>query len=67
MYRLLQSLAGPKAPKEMTLDEIEKLLKSHFEPTPSVSTECYQFFRRDQAAEKLYGLCGRAKEAHHPL
>ena len=46
----MQSLAAPKAPKEKTLDEITKLLKSHFEPTPSVIAEHYQFHRRDQAA-----------------
>ena len=46
-YGLLRSLA---APKEKTLDEITKLLKSHFEPTPSVIAERYRFHRRDQAA-----------------
>lgn len=49
-YGLLRSLAAPKAPKEKTLDEIKKLLKSHFEPTPSVIAERYRFHRRDQAA-----------------
>lgn len=49
-YGLLQSLVAPKATKEKTLDEIKKLLKSHFEPTPSVIAECYRFHRRDQAA-----------------
>ena len=49
-YGLLRSLAAPKSPKEKTLDEITMLLKSHFEPTPSVIAERYRFHRRDQAA-----------------
>ena len=49
-YGLLRSLVAPRAPKEKTLDDIKKLLKSHFEPTPSVIAECYRFHRRDQAS-----------------
>ena len=49
-YGLLRSLVAPKAPKEKTLTEITTLLKSHFEPTPSVIAERYQFHRRVQAA-----------------
>ena len=52
-YGLLRSLAAPKAPKEKTLDEIKKLLKSHFEPTPSVTAERYRFHRRDQAPGEM--------------
>lgn len=48
-YGLLRSLVAPKAPKEKTLAEITTLLKSHFEPTPSVIAERYRFHRRDQA------------------
>ena len=47
-YGLLRTLVAPRAPKEKTLDEIRKLLKSHFEPTPSVIAERYRFHRRDQ-------------------
>ena len=47
--RLLRSLVAPKAPKEKTFAEIKTLLKSHFEPTPSVIVEWYQLHRREQA------------------
>ena len=36
MYGLLRNLVAPKAPKEKTFAEITSLLKSHFEPTPTV-------------------------------
>ena len=49
-YGLLRSLVAPKAPKEKTLDDIKKLLKCHFEPTPSVIAEHYLFHHRDQAS-----------------
>ena len=48
-YGLVRSLVAPKAPKEKTFAEIKTLLKSHFEPTPSVIAERYQFHRREQA------------------
>ena len=48
-YELLRSLVAPKVPKEKTFKDIEKLLKDHFEPTPSVIAERYRFHRRDQA------------------
>ena len=44
-YGLLRSLVALKAPKDKTLAEIKTLLKSHFEPTPSVIAEHYRFHR----------------------
>ena len=49
-YGLLRNLVAPKAPEEKTFAEITSLLKSHFEPTPSVIAERYRFHRRDQAS-----------------
>ena len=49
-YGLLRNLVAPKAPKEKTFADITSLLKSHFEPTPSVIAERYRFHRRDQAS-----------------
>ena len=48
-YGLVRSLVAPKAPKETTFAEIKNLLKSHFEPTPSVITKWYRFHRQEQA------------------
>ena len=48
-YGLLRSLVAPKAPKEKTFAEIKTLLKSHFEPTPSVIVERYRLHKWEQA------------------
>ena len=54
-YGLLRSLAAPSAPKEKTFKDLEKILKDHFEPTPSVIAERYRFHRRDQAVGESIG------------
>ena len=61
-YALLRSLAAPKASKEKTLDEKTKLLKSHFEPIPSVIAERYRFHQRDQAAETIAGFVAELRK-----
>ena len=48
-YGLLRSLVAPEAPRNKTLNELEKVLKSHYEPVPLIIAERFQFHRRNQA------------------
>ena len=50
-YRLLGSPAAAKAPNK-TLDDIKKLLKSHFEPILSVIAKCTDFIEEIRHQER---------------
>ena len=45
MYSLLRTLVAPLSPKEQSLKDLAKLLKSHFEPKPLVIAERFAFHR----------------------
>jgi len=47
-YSLVQSLVAPAAPKDKTLEELETVLKAHFQPKPLVVAERFKFYRREQ-------------------
>ena len=49
-YSLLRGQLVPTLPKDKALKDLEKLLKEHFEPRPLVIAECFQFYKRPQAA-----------------
>ena len=47
-FGLLQSLVAPQKPSEMALAQVTNILKAHFEPTPVIITERFQFNQRNQ-------------------
>ncbi|XP_061729159.1 uncharacterized protein LOC133534086 [Cydia pomonella] len=47
-YELLENLASPTKPAELTLDKIKELMSHHLQPTPSVLAERYRFRQRRQ-------------------
>ena len=47
-YGLLRSLVAPEAPRNKTLNELEKVLKNHYEPAPLIIEERFQFNLRNQ-------------------
>ena len=47
-FGLLRSLLAPQKPSEMTLAQVTDVLKAHFEPTPIIITERFQFNQRNQ-------------------
>lgn len=49
-YALLRDLSAPAKPAEKTMDELTKLLKDHYNPTPLVIAERYNFHTRAQKA-----------------
>ena len=51
-YTLLRGLVSPTLPKDKTFDELEAVLKAHFEPKALVIAERFRFYRRDQGAEE---------------
>ena len=54
-YSLLRTLVAPTTPKEKSLRELTKLLKSHFEPRPLVIAERFAFHRRNQQSGETIG------------
>ena len=47
-YALLRDLLLPDKPRDKSLEALMEVLKSHFEPAPSVIAERFKFYRRDQ-------------------
>ena len=52
-YSLLRDLAAPTKPAEKSMDELAKLLKDHYNPTPPVIAERYNFHTHAQEATEL--------------
>ncbi|XP_048005852.1 uncharacterized protein LOC125241419 [Leguminivora glycinivorella] len=53
-YELLENLASPKKPADLTLDKIKELMSHHLQPKPSVLAERYRFRqRRQNGGEKV--------------
>ena len=48
-YTLLRNLVAPTPPKDKTIEEIEEILKGHYEPKPLVIAERFHFHKRSQA------------------
>ena len=51
-YTLLRGQVSPILPKDKTLEELETVLKAHFEPKSLVIAERFRFYRRSQTAEE---------------
>ena len=49
-YALLRDLAAPAKPADNTMIQLTKLLKDHYNPTPLVIAERYNFHTRAQKA-----------------
>lgn len=47
-YELLENLASPNKPAELTLSQINELMSQHLQPAPSVLAERYRFRQRRQ-------------------
>ena len=47
-YALLRDLLQPSSPIDKTLQDITDVLKKHYQPTPSVIVERFQFHKRNQ-------------------
>ena len=47
-YSLLRDLLLPDKPRDKDLKTLMEVLKAHYEPTPSVIVERFNFYRRDQ-------------------
>ena len=47
-YSLLRDLLLPDKPRDKDLKMLMEVLKAHYEPTPSVIVERFNFYRRDQ-------------------
>ena len=65
-YSLLRGQLTPTLSKDKALNDLEKLLKEHFEPKPLMIAERFRFYKRPQAAgeslaEYLAELCQLAQ------
>ena len=49
IFTLLHSLTTPKLPQDKSFEELEAVLKAHFQSKPLVIAERFHFHRRDQA------------------
>jgi len=47
-FGLLQNLAAPKKPGDLTFSEVVTLLRKHLNPAPLIIAERFKFHRRDQ-------------------
>ena len=47
-YKLICSLVVPGDPKELTCEELAKIVEEHYQPKPSVIVQCFEFNRRIQ-------------------
>ena len=52
-YSLVRDLMMPDDPSEKNLRDIIAVLKKHFQPTPSVIAERFQFHKHDQRGEAV--------------
>ena len=52
VYSLVRDLVVPTLPQETSLEELGRVLKTHFEPTPSIIAQRFHFYRRNQRNEK---------------
>ena len=53
-YELLGDLCAPDKPNTKTFEELVEKLTEHFQPTPTVISECYKFrLRSQQTAETV--------------
>lgn len=50
IYEILTNLVMPKQPEELKFEEIEEVLKKHFQPTRLTIVERFQFWKKEQAA-----------------
>ena len=51
-YSILRSLVAPDSPQSRTLDNLTKVLKTHYDPKPIVIAERYHFHIRTQASNE---------------
>ena len=49
-YSIIRSLVAPALPKDKGFDELEGVLKAHFQPKPLLIAEHFRFYQRAQAA-----------------
>lgn len=47
-YELLENLASPTKPAELTFDKVDELMRQHVQPAPSALAERYRFRQRRQ-------------------
>ena len=60
-YALLRSLLTPELPQDSSFEELVKVLKSHYNPTPSVIVERYKFHKCYQGEDTLANFITRLK------
>ena len=53
-YSLLRNLLEPEKPSSKTYDELEGILKRHYEPKPVVIAERFCFYQRMQATDESF-------------
>ena len=47
-YQVIRNLVAPDKPTEKTFDQIVKVVKGHYQPTPSVIVQRFKFNTRSQ-------------------
>ena len=47
-FSLIRSLVSPKRPSEMKIEDLNKILRNHLQPTPILIAERYKFYNRNQ-------------------
>ena len=47
-YALFKNLVAPNKPKDMTFEDLIKIMKEHVHPKPSVIMERFKFYKRDR-------------------
>ena len=52
LYTLLSDLLAPDPPADKSFNAISTALQNHFKPKCSVTTDCFHFHKRDQAADE---------------
>nr|XP_054769557.1 uncharacterized protein K02A2.6-like [Lytechinus pictus] len=55
-YGLLKSLVVPRRVPELSLDDIDAVLKEHYNPTPPVMLERYRFYKRNQGHDETIAV-----------
>ena len=52
-YSIIHNLVASALPKDKGFDELEGVLKAHFQPKPLLIEERFRFYQRAQAAGEL--------------
>jgi len=63
-YHVIRDLVAPKSPSEVAFDEIVRVVKEHFNPTPQATVQRFKFNSRSREKGEMVGS---SKTSSNPL